>query len=167
MSIQFTAGLDDTATMTQQCEGWSCIVMQAGFAIEFETQAKTLLPAGVNEFHGKKWKPAYEVEYRRFLQLIRSSLERDPLSRAASSLNSTGWKGDFLPFCEKQVRAKCKELGIADEQFITVTTKLFPPLVTFQRLLRDAGEESLVRFSIDADDTLKLFPKLNAVINGQ
>ena len=86
--------------------------MQEEFAKEFETQAKTLLPAGINEFHGKKWKPAYEVEYRRFLQLIRSSLERDALSRAASSLNSTGWKGDFLPFCEKQVRTSVRNLGL-------------------------------------------------------
>jgi hypothetical protein len=167
MPIRFAAGLDDTATVTQQCEGWSSIIMQESAAACFESQAKALLPAGVNEFHGKKWKPAFDSEYRQFLQLIRQSLDSDPHSRAFSSLNSLGWKGDFLPFCEKVVREKCSASGISDAQFVTVLSKLFPPLATFQRLLRKGLAGSEVRFSIDADDTFKLFPSLKAIVNGQ
>jgi hypothetical protein len=167
MVINLAAGLDDTATMTQQCAGWSYIVMDSTARAQFEAQAVALLPAGIREFHGKKWKPAQSTAYKQFLELVRRSLEADPASRAASSLNTVGWNDQFVPFCQKVVEEFCRAHKIAEKSLVAAMRQLFPPLITFQRLLRDCQTGATISFQIDTNDTLAQFPGLRSVIDGQ
>ncbi len=71
-------GTDEFATQTQACEGWTYFTLPKKSAIKFESEGQKILDQSrENSFHGTSCNNQNKDAYKKFLKLIRATLEQN------------------------------------------------------------------------------------------
>ncbi|MGH8192625.1 MAG: hypothetical protein ACREP2_14400 [Rhodanobacteraceae bacterium] len=146
-------GVDDFATETQECAGWTFFAIQESQAKDFEKEGRHILGShGLSSFHGKKFKEADRVAFKDFLNLIRSVLQQE--GRACNSLVSKALCEEMIGFA-RRITGKFVEMREPrGKQQVESIIPYAPILFMAVRALRSLGQQSELRFFIDEDSSL-------------
>jgi len=149
-------GIDEIATETQMCDGFTYFCLPERFAPEFarETQTK-LRAASLSAFHGKEFRSKDSGAFRDFLVLAYDHLKKSPQSFAACRLFSPKVKAQLKSFCDRSVKLTIeKSVGIGHRS-IEILQPYFLPLACLAALARELGPEMVMRVEMDSHRTLR------------
>lgn len=162
------AGLDEIATETQKSEGWCYFCIPETEYLKFETEVKALLSGTtkLTSFHGKKFKADQANEYEQFFRIIRRYAENSVPTILSCTLNSENWKQKFLKFCDRITTNVFTQVGVTNQDLITVCKQLTPGLFSFMRLINHFGNTNELVMEVDSDSLKENYPNLDTIIKG-
>lgn len=162
--MNLVAGIDEVGTESQVSEGWAyCVLERAGLA-EVE---RAVAGRRIHHFHGKRFKIAQADDYRTLLTAVREQLEASEASRLLFTLNDLAWKAEFVPVMQRLVSQAMERAGIADPECEAIIRRLFPSLVTLQRLTRQLGAAGELEIEIDAESVTEPLNTLAITVQGR
>lgn len=130
----YVTGIDDIATMSGACSGWTMASFDRALLDNFEVAAGEILQAAkLQSFHGKEFKRKKIGSYIEFLMLIRTTLEAGP-GFVSCTLLDKSWKSEFQMFCESVISGSFSAAGVTSESVTEASKRIAAPLFTYQRL---------------------------------
>jgi len=147
MTPQLMAGVDEIATETRVCEGWTYAVMPPSCIEAIDADVSSCI---VKDFHGKTFKPPQASEYQELLASARQHIENSGCGLLSFTLLDTSWKDQFVSFAERLVSNAMMTAGISDPEALSLAQHLFPGLLTLQRLTAHLTA-STIEIEIDSD----------------
>jgi len=148
-------GVDDIATETQLCEGWTYFFLPEVFVAEFTREAREILDnSKLHAFHGKKFKTGFTSEYHDFLQLIRKYYRKSLQTLGANELLSAGFKTKLQESGNRLLVGALREAGVQSEAAVKVLTPYIAPLFTLARVADGLGPNIEMRVEMDESEQL-------------
>ncbi len=149
-------GVDDIATGTQKCDGWTYFCLPEVYAADFARDAKHLLDSsGLDAFHGKDFKVEHVDIYREFLIIIRRFLDMSLQTFAINVLLSAEFKAQLQQFADHLIPRVLIEADITDPEAISILSPYGPPLFTLARIADGLALKSEMQVELDEHDQLR------------
>lgn len=149
-------GVDEIATETQQCDGFTFFCLPEAHVGDFAKDAQSILKsAGLDAFHGKEFRPKHAGAYHEFLSLAFSYMRKLPQSFAACRLFTPVVKAELGGFCDRLVAgAVGKSLGPGHVS-VPILQPYFLPLACLAVLSRELAPNVQMRVEMDSHTSLK------------
>lgn len=150
----FAIGIDDIATNTGQCSGWTFFSISESHSSDFESEAKNIqMRSGLSSFHAKDFKRKKFVFYVEFLRLIKRYIESGD-GFACCTLLGKDWKDEFDNFSHNVIMNSFNQVGINNQDIIDASIRLASPLFTYQRIANSIYSGGKAKIYIDRDSIL-------------
>jgi hypothetical protein len=134
---------------------------------EFNREANSILAESkLSSFHASKYRRNKIKYYKKFLLLIRKTLEKESNSFICCTLSDELWKSSFNNFCANCISGSFKDAGITDDQFIKSSIKLSLPLFTYMRKAAQHIKADSTSIDIDSDAILKRITSKDIIVSG-
>lgn len=164
---EFVTGIDDIATMSGKCKGWTFISFDSAFHAAFLDEAHAILKkSGLTSFHAKEFKRRKYDYYIQFLDLIKSILKKSE-SFLCYTLLGQDWKDEFCGFCDRVIAGSFSNAGIDNDNLVEASKRIAAPLFTYQRLSNHVLSGGRTSIDIDRDSILDKLSETQLVVDGR
>jgi hypothetical protein len=144
------AGIDEVATETAACDGFTVFCLPEAFVTEFTAETKKLLKAaGISSFHGVDCKDANSKAYADFLSLAHAFLRKSPQSFTACRMFSPKVKAELQGFGDLLVKGAIEQALGTGHPAVSGLQPYFLPLATLAAVSRELAPSSEVRIDMD------------------
>ena len=178
-----TIGIDEIATETQECSGYTLFCLPDAYVAQFASDAKQILNRypGLHSFHGKKYKQGFEPAYREFLQLIRKTTGVSLQAGGANTLLSRPTMDMLEGFADRLLSKSLSQAQVPLDPARGILKPYALRLFVLARELRELGPSIVATIHMDEGEELeslstvthsighvpiKAGPLLKAVYNG-
>lgn len=149
-------GVDEIATETQKCDGWTYFCLPEAYVAGFAADAKAIIHASsLHAFHGKKFKVGHNAEYRAFLKLIRKYQEKSLQSLSVNTLLADSMKTDVEAFGLRILTKSLEKAGVAPGPAVELLSPYVAPLLSLARIASDLGPNLVMRVEMDDCEQLQ------------
>lgn len=144
-------GIDDIATGTRMCDGWTYFCLPDVYIGDFAQEARNIIKSpGLHGFHGKRYKDQFQDEYREFLKLIHKYGDMSLQTRNSCILFTQEHKQQLLDSGISILSATLTQSDVRPETAVKHLFPYVPPLLSLARLLPDLGPN--MTMSVEMDD---------------
>ncbi len=149
-------GIDEIATETQKCDGFTFFCLPERYADEFSEKARALLSSTkMKAFHAKEYKRRFRAAYKQFVQLIFEYLKKSPQCLIVCRLFSQPVKMNLSSCCSRAVeKAVGTKLGMGHS-----TVEMFQPyfwrLACLAAISRELAPEVLMNVEMGTHSSLR------------
>lgn len=152
-----TIGVDEIATETQECSGFTIFCLPDAFVPQFASDARAILSRypDLHGFHGKKYKQGHEAAYRDFLTLIRRTTSQSLQAGASNVLLSRAAMSDLTQFADRVLTKALDGSGVPTEPALTILRPYAHRVLMLARELRELGPDISATLHIDDGEELK------------
>lgn len=165
---KFITGIDDFGTMIGISQGWAFVSFEQSYYAEFKEEAQKILDdSKLKSFHGKDFKRKKNEHYKKFLELIRETLQKGQSSVACATLLDESWKSEFRGFVDRVLKDSFETAGIQDEKLILGSQFLAKPLFTYLRISSTAISASSTTVHIDYHMLAEGFSEIDLLVKNQ
>ena len=149
-------GVDEIATETQKCDGWTYFCLPESFVADFSTEAKAIIDASVlHVFHGKKFKVGHNAEYQAFLRLIRKYQEKSLQTLSVNTLLADTMKNDLEAFGFRILTKALAQAGVSPDAAVALLSPYVAPLLSLARIAGELGPNLIMNVEMDECEQLK------------
>ena len=149
-------GMDELATETAKCEGWTYFCLPELYVPDFNRDAAAILASSrLHSFHGKKYKTEFEDEYYEFLKLIRLYTEKSLQTRTGTILYSAEHRRWLLDISESIGIVALAKTGTAIGTAWNQIATYVPPLLCLTQFADELGPKIEMRVEMDECTSLK------------
>lgn len=140
-------GVDDIATQTRKCTGFTVIGILEHLLGDFESKAKALLDRHkLASFHANEFDAGNPAPFLEFLQLIHSTLEAHALCFAQCTLLADSLAAEFSKANTRCLRSALNNASVPEAQALSILSPFMTPL---RMVARSAAK-------LDADATISV-----------
>lgn len=161
-------GIDELATERQHLVGYAYIILNNDSYTKL-TQDTAILKStsGINSFHGKKYKSDHKEAYKRFLEIIKSSIKSGEPSLMCVTLNTSNTNEELNDFFDRLFSKVSGNTIQIEEKYCAVLNSIIPYILSLQRVSEHMNLSMMdAAIEIDSDDIKKKLPEV-IVKNGQ
>jgi hypothetical protein len=149
-------GVDEIATETQKCDGWTYFCLPEVHVADFVAEAQAIIDASsLHAFHGKKFKVGHSDEYRAFLKLIRKYQEKSLQALSVNTLLADSMKVDLDAFGLRILTKIIEKVGLPPGPAVTLLSPYVAPLLSLARISNKLGSNLVMQVEMDACEQLK------------
>ena len=169
--MTLNVGLDDIATETSRCSGWTAFVLPEALRTDFDRKgAELLAKTKLRAFHGKDYKRRFRDAYVEFVKLIYDTVKLSPQARAASCLISNTCQGRVNSDADTLIAKSAEAAEILKhpdaQAVIDAAKQCGVPALVLVHLSDWLGLNLDMTVELDTSTRLKDFPKSECVIDG-
>jgi hypothetical protein len=173
-AFPLAVGADDVATGSQECSGYSYIIIPQAHRAQFERDAAGILGlAGMTSFHANQFRDSESAAYQSFLEQIDRYAKNSLQFRAIIALQSRKMRDELDGFSERLI-SKTVETAVTnwttapvDPKFIRTVASFAPALVNLLREARKLAPSATISVELDEDDLNRELHSLSLPIGGQ
>ena len=143
-------GVDDIATETQKCDGWTYFCLPEVYVNEFSDEARKIIASSkLSIFHGKKFKVGHAGEYLAFLELIRKYQIKSMQTRAVNVLFSADFKAELQKFGGRLLPQVLNHGGVQSKVTTDLLLPYLAPLFTLARVAEGLAQNCIMQVEMD------------------
>ncbi|MCX5690271.1 MAG: hypothetical protein NTV94_10910 [Planctomycetota bacterium] len=153
-----TIGIDEIATETQECSGYTMFSLPDAQVAKFATSAKQILDRHpeLHSFHGKKYKQHFEPAYREFLQLIRETTGVSLQAGCANSLLARSALEELDGYADRLLSTSLSKARVPLNPALKIVKPYALRLFVLARDLRELGPRIVATIHMDESEELAL-----------
>jgi hypothetical protein len=153
-------GIDELATEKQHLIGYTYIILNDDSHTKLtEDTAILKSTSGINPFHGKKYRSDHKKTYKRFLEIIKSSIETSEPSLMCVTLNTSNFDEELNDFYSRLFSRVSNSTIQIEEKNCAVLKSIIPYILSLQRVSEHMNLGNMdAAIEIDSDGIKKRLP---------
>jgi hypothetical protein len=154
--FQICAGIDDIATETRKCSGYTIFGLPQSLTTAFEVETKAILARhGMTAFHAKEFRPHLRQAYTEFLTLIHGTLGSSLQAFARSTLIADHLVNQLESHGQSNLETALQTANVPRDPAVAILTPYIMPLRLAALAAKDLGPSVAMTVAIDESSDLK------------